>query len=555
MHARALRLALQLLTTACATAALGSMTGCPLFFSCPEPWSDPTLLELGTSADLIGVGPGVDYDDVVALGLGGLVAHHDGEQATTQSPVNVALRASTRRDGRLIVVGDQGSVLVSDDAGASWSPRSSGTTTSLTAIMRANLGGVDSLVAVGVEVIVVSLDGGETWAVGEPPATGWGTLRGLFLTSERIYAVGDAGVAWSSATPEGLWNAEELGTTANLLGGGSSYAAGDATVGEGETLLVIASDNTLLLRDANGWSSRPLTLDGSAIAFSGGYVLTSSGAIYDLDGTGSAALVPVDLPFEATALYGDGSGIVLVGREGGAARIYFQPCIGGRPFVIAGERVRASVAGECEAADPRWLAAARDEHASIASFAVHVAELASLGAPPQLLADAFAALRDEVDHATRCLALAQRQGARAPLQLGPLAISPASLARCGDAREIALALLEQGCVNETLAACEAAVEAASETGEAARVLADIAADERRHAALAWRTLAWLVREHPQVRASLRSRLARLAAQVPASGERAAIHAATLRELIVPLAQHLLRWDDAEAPRRSHAPEA
>lgn len=536
MHARALRLALQLLTTACAAAALGTLTGCPLFFDCPEPWSDPSTLALGVDVDLLAVGPGVDYDDVLVLGLAGLVAYHDGEQASVQSPVNVALRASARRDGRLIIVGDQGTLLVSDDAGATWSSRSSGATTSLTAVARANLGGVDYLVAVGVEVIVVSLDGGETWTSVEPPATGWGTLRGLFLTSERIYAVGDAGVAWSSATPEGLWNAEELGVTSDLLGGGSSYAAGDATVGEGETLLVMAADNTLLLRDANGWSSRPLTLEGSAIAFSGGYVLTSSGALYDLDATGSATLVPVELGFEATAIYGDGSGVVAVGRGGAAARIYYQPCIGGRPLVIAGRTVRASIEGECDAASERWLAAARDEHASIAAFAVHVSELASLAAPPTLIADAFAAMRDEVDHAAGCLALAQRGGAA---RLGRLPISPACLDRCGDPREIALALLEQGCINETLAACEAAVDAQTcDDSDAATLLASIAADERRHAALAWRTLAWLLAEHPHLRSPLRHHLDHLTTRIHPSGERSTIHAATLRELILPLAHRL-----------------
>lgn len=546
MHARALTLALRLLTLACAGAALGSLTACPIFFDCPEPWSDPTSLALGTEVDLIAVGPGLDYDDVVALGLGGLISSFDGETATTQSPVNVALRAVTRREGRLIVVGDQGSIVVSDDGGQTWAARSSGTMTSLIAVSRATLGGVDYLVAAGVEAIVVSADGGETWLPVVAPANGWGTLRGLFTTTERIYAVGDAGVAWSSAAPDGLWTAEALGSTADLLGGGSTYAAADAAVSESETLVVPAADNTLLIRDANGWTSRALELEGSAIAFSAGYLLTSSGAVYDLDGTGVATRVPLELDFEASAIFGDAGGVVVVGKGGAAARIYNQVCIGGRPLVDAGEARRADAIERADwltdasaaarggsGSGDRWLDAGLDEHASIASFAVHVHELVSLGAPAELVAAASAAMLDEVRHATGCFQLAARGAA--PRGPAALQVSSRVLERCGDARAIALALLEQGCVNETLAACEAAVEAQTcDDPEAARVLATIAEDEARHAALAWRTLAWLVAERPDLAPLLRRRLARVSAR---SGS--AIAQQTLRALIVPLALRVL----------------
>ncbi|MFV8754046.1 WD40/YVTN/BNR-like repeat-containing protein [Nannocystaceae bacterium ST9] len=326
MHVRAFAFTLRLLTLACAGAALGSLTACPYFFDCPTTWTDPESIDFDTSADLIGVGPGTDYASFVAVGLSGLVSTHDGETANAQSPVNVALRAVARREARLLAVGDQGTILISDDAGQTWEPRTSGTTSSLISIVHAQLAGVDFMVAVGVEVIVVSADAGETWTVVGAPATGWGTLRGVFATNARVYAVGDAGVAWSSAAPNGLWNIEVLGTSADLLGGGAHHTG--TSVAESETLLVAAADNTVVLRDTSGWHTRELDLDGDILRFSGGYLLTSTGAIYDLDGTGVVSRVPVEFDFTPNAIHADAAGLVVVGDEGRAAHAYFQPCAG-----------------------------------------------------------------------------------------------------------------------------------------------------------------------------------------------------------------------------------
>jgi hypothetical protein len=327
MQARALAVALRLLTLALAGTALGSITGCPYFFNCPDAWSDLEAISFETDVDLIGIGPGTDYDSFVALGLGGLVSTFDGETATPVSPVNVALRAVARRDARLLAVGDQGTIVVSDDGGQSWSTRTSGVTTSLIAIVHAPLSAGDFVVAVGVEAIVVSIDGGETWTVVTEPATGWGTLRGVFTTNERVYAVGDGGVAWSSAAPDGLWNSEVLGTTADLLGGGSSNATGSLLT-ENDTLVVAAADNSVILRDANGWTVRPLELDGDVIGISGGYLLTSTGSVYDLDGTGIASRLPVAFDIPVRAIHADSLGVLAVGEGGQAQRFYAQPCIG-----------------------------------------------------------------------------------------------------------------------------------------------------------------------------------------------------------------------------------
>lgn len=59
----------------------------------------------------------------------------------------------------------------------------------------------------------------------------------------------------------------------------------------------------------------------------------------------------------------------------------------------------------------RWLAAARDEHASIGTFGRLALELLDLGAEADLVRRAHAAALDEIRHAEACLRLASRHGA------------------------------------------------------------------------------------------------------------------------------------------------
>jgi hypothetical protein len=60
--------------------------------------------------------------------------------------------------------------------------------------------------------------------------------------------------------------------------------------------------------------------------------------------------------------------------------------------------------------------------------------------------------------------------------------------------EIAASTVAEGCVGETVAAVVAAEQRARATDPAVRAaLAQIAADEARHAELAWRTVAWALR--------------------------------------------------------------
>lgn len=203
----------------------------------------------------------------------------------------------------------------------------------------------------------------------------------------------------------------------------------------------------------------------------------------------------------------------------------------GRPLVIDGERRRAV------AADGPWARAAADEHASVASFARHALELMALGAPAELLAEVARAMADEVRHAQLC---ARRAGVElAPLDaVAGIDASPETVLR---------ALVREACVNETIAAAIAAEAALQASGGDRQLLQDIARDERRHATLAWRSLKWLLQQHPELRTVAIQEFAR---KVEVGDDSAyglldgpaklAVAERTMRQVVLPCAAQLCR---------------
>jgi hypothetical protein len=175
-----------------------------------------------------------------------------------------------------------------------------------------------------------------------------------------------------------------------------------------------------------------------------------------------------------------------------------QCVVPGRPLVIDGELIMAPVARGASDADvplsdqqigEAWLADARAEHASIASFARAALELMAVGAPLALVAECQRAGLDEVRHAELCFALAERYLGRA-LAPGPL---PAPPARAPSLARLAADTFEEGCVGETTATLMAErALAGCVDPRATRALTRILRDERRHAALAWKTVAWAI---------------------------------------------------------------
>jgi hypothetical protein len=135
-----------------------------------------------------------------------------------------------------------------------------------------------------------------------------------------------------------------------------------------------------------------------------------------------------------------------------------------------------------------WLEVAQMEHASVASFARFVHELMGFGGPTDLLADALAAAADEVRHAEQTFALAS---AYAGEPIGPGALRVDDLRPTRDPELFVTRLIIEGCVGETLGAAEMLASLDGDLDSVLRpVIEQIAADETRHAALAWRTLRW-----------------------------------------------------------------
>lgn len=172
----------------------------------------------------------------------------------------------------------------------------------------------------------------------------------------------------------------------------------------------------------------------------------------------------------------------------------------GRPYMIAGalHRPRAHVGvlhASPELVGPvgrrvaaGWIADARMEWASVASFRRAAAELALQGAPPPLLRDYFVAADEEAEHTRLCLTLARRSCGR-EITLAPL---PDATPRDADLAQTLRWTFAEGCVAETAASLVAYRAARGATDEqVASTLRQIADDEAGHAALAWRTVGWI----------------------------------------------------------------
>lgn len=177
----------------------------------------------------------------------------------------------------------------------------------------------------------------------------------------------------------------------------------------------------------------------------------------------------------------------------------------GRPLMVEGSPRRATViakeqvAGSLLSREVReelaraWSTDAAFEHASVASFAKFSLELMAVGAPMHLVAAAHSAALDEVKHAELCFGLASSYAGR-KLEPGPLPeVREVAQALETDMASVVAAVVEEGCVGETIAALIASAQLEVAADPAVReVLAQIVEDETRHAELAFRTVAWAI---------------------------------------------------------------
>jgi hypothetical protein len=191
-------------------------------------------------------------------------------------------------------------------------------------------------------------------------------------------------------------------------------------------------------------------------------------------------------------------------EQNGKCCYTYQVCAcTGRPFVVQGEARVADAArrrdwraltpslpeGAPLAVAREWLGDALLEHASIASFARLALDLLALGAPADLVHDTMRAASDEIEHAKVCFALASTPNA----PVGPGALATDDACSRADLTALAVATAREGCVGETLGALVASERArCTRQPMLKRALARIAADEARHAALAWRIVRWAI---------------------------------------------------------------
>jgi rubrerythrin len=141
---------------------------------------------------------------------------------------------------------------------------------------------------------------------------------------------------------------------------------------------------------------------------------------------------------------------------------------------------------------------ARLEAGAVDAFSVLAQELELLGAPRDIVELARNAATDEVRHAERMGALAQRFGAE-PLEARVEQHGPRSLF------EIALDNAVEGCVRETFGALVGLHQASAATDpEIAAAMREIAQDETQHAELSWKIAAWA---EPMLTGGQRERIA------------------------------------------------
>jgi len=242
----------------------------------------------------------------------------------------------------------------------------------------------------------------------------------------------------------------------------------------------------------------------------------------------------------------------------GAFECSSEDCAVGRPFLVDGLFQSAPLVSRIDwladmpskpmSADlaEHWARIGALEHASVASFARVTLQLMALGAPPEIIAETQQASIDEVRHAQLCFGLASAYAGR---EMGPGRFPLTDVGFDATPEAVLVSLIEEACVQETLAAAQAHVEAERATdADVKAVLTTIAEDESRHAELAWKTLGWMVATFPELRELARTTLEGALAQGGSGDAAPGLHAPdygilgpnTRREVRMAAAESVLR---------------
>jgi hypothetical protein len=221
-------------------------------------------------------------------------------------------------------------------------------------------------------------------------------------------------------------------------------------------------------------------------------LVTEDGQRVDCAKQARVSAAGVELTTNTGHTCGAGTGIdehlVKVSANGKITVVKTTRIAEGHPHCVVGRRPEgyalARSAAE-RALGAHFAEIAQLEAASVYAFERLARELEAHGAPADLIAAARDAAWDEVRHAKTTSALAKRFGGAARAPEVPALGVRTLLA-------IALENAAEGCVRETFGALQATLEARQAADPAiARAMQVIAADETRHAGLAWDVAAWL----------------------------------------------------------------
>jgi hypothetical protein len=276
----------------------------------------------------------------------------------------------------------------------------------------------------------------------------------------------------------------------------------------------------------------------------------------------------------------DGASCTLT--DGARSCVEVPPVACGRPFLVAGEQRLAAASngvqwqvelGRPDLSDTlspaeravlgqAWSDVGLMEHASIAAFARFTLQLMHLGAPAALVQASIQATSDEARHALSCFTLASSYLGR---NCGPGALSMDAALDAVRLRDVVALAVREGCVGETIAALEASESAAHCQDTRVRdVLRGIAADEQRHAELAWQFVAWALERDVSLAQDVRGECERALAEFRNTGLscavefdtaphgmltsslRAQVRTAAVRDVVLPCMSALLAKVNAPA---------
>jgi hypothetical protein len=273
--------------------------------------SQLTRVELGTNEDLHAI-VALDHTTsnreyrYLAVGDAGTVVAWGQTFAEVFDVGDVNLRAAWNDGPSWWVVGDGGTVAVSDNLGATWNT---------IVLADGDLHAIESFhrrpIIVGDDVVVLrNADG--LWVEPPKPEGGWGQLRGIAVGPTTVHVVGLGGVAWSTSDPTGEWIADPTGVDVDLFDAGYSSSG---------RLIAIGAQGTLLMHiggDPGYWYPYMNDVTADLLDYDQDYVLARGGDVFEA--TYGGGLNHVDQFVGAEALSNDQS-VAAVGPDGFATMI------------------------------------------------------------------------------------------------------------------------------------------------------------------------------------------------------------------------------------------